>query len=448
MAIARLEPHSGHGSTRSLPLLLLLVLSTPVSAGSQELPQPVVKLQFSYSDPGARSMGFGGAFVALADDATAAFANPAGLVQLIEPEVSLELRHWRYSTPFTLGGRLEGEPSGFGIDNRRGLATATSEADSTGVSFLSFAYPVGRWSIAFYRHQFADFEFFAETQGLFAGGTDCCQLRLLDQRTINDVDFVSHGLAGAYRVSERLSLGLGVTYFDVSLTAVADLYLVDSASLEDIFGPNSYLPERKVVGQLSSIDDTDLGLSGGFLWSPSERWRIGGVYRQGPEVETGNALIAGPAIDGAEAGEVLFTTRATVELPSAFGLGFAYRAPGDRLTVSFQWDRIAYSSIVDSLELDDQLLDDADELHLGGEYVFRSAAALVAVRLGIWSDPDHQLRANDLTDPFLSALQPPGDDELHWTAGVGVAFGTFQIDLGVDLSDRVDTAALSTVYSF
>jgi hypothetical protein len=29
-------------------------------------------------NPGARSLGLGGAFVALADDATAAYANPAG----------------------------------------------------------------------------------------------------------------------------------------------------------------------------------------------------------------------------------------------------------------------------------------------------------------------------------------------------------------------------------
>jgi hypothetical protein len=38
-------------------------------------------------------MGFGGAFVALADDATAAFANPSGLVQLTKPEVSIDVRH-------------------------------------------------------------------------------------------------------------------------------------------------------------------------------------------------------------------------------------------------------------------------------------------------------------------------------------------------------------------
>ena len=36
-------------------------------------------VQFSFAPPGARSMALGGAFLGLADDATAAYANPAGL---------------------------------------------------------------------------------------------------------------------------------------------------------------------------------------------------------------------------------------------------------------------------------------------------------------------------------------------------------------------------------
>lgn len=73
-------------------VLLAVALLAPISTSGQEPPQPVVNLQFNFSDPGARSLGFGGAFIGLADDATAAFANPAGLVQLGKPEVSIEVR--------------------------------------------------------------------------------------------------------------------------------------------------------------------------------------------------------------------------------------------------------------------------------------------------------------------------------------------------------------------
>ena len=114
-------------------ILLLVGLLAPARLWGQ---QTIVPLQLSFSDPGARSMGFGGAFVALADDATAAFANPAGLVQLIRPEVSVEARSWSYSTPYTVGGRAEGLPSGSGLDSTVGLKTATSSYDATGLSFL------------------------------------------------------------------------------------------------------------------------------------------------------------------------------------------------------------------------------------------------------------------------------------------------------------------------
>lgn len=104
-----------------------------------------------------------------------------------------------------------------------------------------------------------------------------------------------------------------------------------------------------------------------------------------------------------------------------------------------------YSTIVDSLDptvleafedldLDvDLAIDDGDELHLGGEYAFLEATPVIAVRLGVWLDPEHR------------ALFPPGEDELHVAVGVGLAFKTFQVDAGVDFSDLVDTGSLSVI---
>ena len=97
-------------------LLLLAVLAWPVDAFGQNL----VTLQFSFSNPGARSLGIGGAFVALADDATAAYANPAGLTQLVRPEMSVEGRSWRYATTYVEGGRASGAPTGLGLDTDPG----------------------------------------------------------------------------------------------------------------------------------------------------------------------------------------------------------------------------------------------------------------------------------------------------------------------------------------
>lgn len=434
----------GHGG---VVVLLLVVLLLP---GASRAQQSVVPLQLSFSDPGARSMGFGGAFVGLADDATAAIANPAGLAQLIKPEVSIEARHWSYSIPYTEGGRLENLPSGHLLDDTNGIRRSTSEYSVNGFSFLSFAYPAGNWTFALFRHELADLEFSAETQGLFSGGTSCCQIREVDQRVASDLEAVSWGLSIAYRINDRVDLGLGVVYNDVSLQTSATQYIQDDTTFEGLFGPNSYFPESSVAGESSKSDSSDWTLSGGFLWRLSESWNLGGVYRQGPEIKLDVEAFAGQAIDlGVPPGGLLFQAFGhPVEFPDTYGIGFAYRAPSGRLTVSFQWDHVEYSSIAASLQLDDQTIDDINTLHLGAEYVFLDSTPVIALRLGSWFEPDHQVRATTIDDPYLQALLPPGDDDVHISGGLGLATKRFQIDFAMDFADRVDTLALSAIYNF
>jgi long-subunit fatty acid transport protein len=422
------------------------ILLLPVRASAQ---QAVVPLQLSFSDPGARSAGLGGAFVALADDATAAFANPAGLVQLLKPEVSIEARNWSHSMPYTVNGRVEGDPTGRGLDVTAGIAKGETTYDTTGLSFLSLVWPAGDWSFAVYRHQYADLEFSGETQGLFGGDSDCCQTRWSDQQMYSEQDIVSYGLSAAYRISDSFSIGLGVAYFDVSMDSITTEYLWDVDSETGFYGPTSFLPDRLALTEYLFIDDSDWTFSGGFLWSPTDRWRVGGVYRQGFEVGIGNDIIAGVAVDyGVPPGTVIIRNRGIpTQFPDVYGLGFSYRGLEERLILSFQWDRIEYSSIPQSIGLDDQTIDDADELHFGAEYVFLESTPVIAVRLGAWLDPDHQMYAT-VADPYMRAMLPQGDDEWHYTVGLGLATRRFQVDLAADLSDRVNTVSMSAIYNF
>src|SRR2546423_8266904 len=61
-------------------------------------------LQFNFGNPGARSLGMGGAFLGLADDASAAEANPAGLTILRKPEISVEGRNYEEQQLFSTSG--------------------------------------------------------------------------------------------------------------------------------------------------------------------------------------------------------------------------------------------------------------------------------------------------------------------------------------------------------
>ena len=126
-----------------------------------------VPIQFDFINPGARSLALAGAFIGLADDATAATTNPAGLQRLGRPEVSIEGRGWKFITDFVKGGRLSGTVTGTGIDTTAGPLFADTSERVTGISFLSFVYPHGRWSIAGYRQEASRLKGSATTEGAF-----------------------------------------------------------------------------------------------------------------------------------------------------------------------------------------------------------------------------------------------------------------------------------------
>ena len=436
----------GKAMPRFICVLLVFAL-VPMAASSQV----GIAFEFSFSNPGARSMGFGGAFVALADDATAAFANPAGLVQLAAPEVSLEVRHWSYSTPFTQSGRLTGQPTGVGLDTEPGVRRSSFDNDLTGLSFLSFVYPKENWSIAFYHHLLADFEANFETQGLFAEGPGpLSTFRLNDRRDRTKFEIVTYGLSAAFKILENLSLGLGLTYFDGLLEGRQNHYLWDEDSLEGYFGPTSFLPERFVQGSEFTAEGSDLRFNAGLLWRLADTWSLGSFYRQGPGFELEFSFIGGPASDDPDippGARHSFTN--PIDYPDVYGAGLAYRSPGGRLTLSFEWDHIEYSTIFESLgeTASGEFIPDGDELHLGGEYAFLGSQPLFALRAGIWRDPNHQVES-DLDNEFIEGLTGLGADELHYAIGCGVALKKFQLDLAADFSERQDTISISAIYSW
>ena len=429
-------------------LCILFAIALVPTATSAQLG---LAFEFSLSNPGARSMGFGGAFVALADDATAAFANPAGLVQLVEPEVSLEVRHWSYSIPFTQSGRLTGQPTGIGLDTNPGIERGRFDDDPTGLSFLSFVYPRKKWSVAFYRHLLADFSLYSETQGLFAEGPGPQNTtRILDRRDSTEFEIVTYGLSGAFKILENLSLGLSLSYFEGRLQSEQNLYFWDEDSPAGYFGPTSFLPERHLAESVFLVDDSDVRFNAGVLWRVAENWSLAGFYRQGPRFDSQFTIVWGPAsIELNIPPGSTSTMTSPIDNPDVYGAGFAYRSPGGHLTLSFEWDRVEYSKIFDSLgdTSSGEFIGDGDEYHLGTEYAFLQSRPLFALRAGIWLEPNHQVQTTS-GDKILEGLFGQGDDELHYAIGLGTAFKTFQVDLAADFSDRQDTLSISGIYSW
>ena len=74
-------------SFKRTTFLLILIVSSFFQVGS--LRATKYAGEFLNMGVGARALGMGGAFVAMANDASATYWNPAGLVQLSEPEIAI-----------------------------------------------------------------------------------------------------------------------------------------------------------------------------------------------------------------------------------------------------------------------------------------------------------------------------------------------------------------------
>lgn len=108
---------------------------------------------------GARALGQAGAFTAVADDATAASWNPAGLVQLERPEVSVVYR---------FADRTDSHTS-----NNSGLEVGENQYNSSELNYLSAVYPFsygGLNSVVSLNYQEA-YDYTYEFSSTFAGAS-------------------------------------------------------------------------------------------------------------------------------------------------------------------------------------------------------------------------------------------------------------------------------------
>ncbi len=396
--------------TRSYPTVsLFLDLLLAAGASAQE---EATAFDISLANPGARSLGFGGAFVPLADDATATFANPAGLAQLLEPELTFEVRAQSILT----------------ASGDDGLSVFSSE-ETTVLAFLAFVYPWKKISLAVYRNDFANIE--VDTRILGLAGS-----RAFDIRATNQFKIRTTGISGSYRLSENLSIGAGVAQWQGSLSSTRLATLGGGLTAEEVR-----------FTRITTSDDSDLSLSAGFLWRFAPQWRFGGVYRGGPKFGQRSEELAGPP----PLEQLPVQTRQLAFLlPDVLGLGVAFKSKSETMTLSFEWDLVRYSRLLDSLGSPDRGsfdLDDGHELHLGFEYVIVRSRPVIALRLGTWREPDHLLRYLG-DDPIERATFRGGDTETHYAAGLGLAFRSLKLDLAFDSSTLVKTGSFSLIYSF
>jgi long-subunit fatty acid transport protein len=405
-------------------------------------------IQFNFSSPGARSLSLGGAFVGLADDATAAYTNPAGLTNLSRPEISVEGRRFQYTSHFLTTGSANESPTCEPnqercIDTIDHRVFTDSKSITNSFSYASLVYPVGNLALAFYWHELANFEAFSQTDGAFFTAGNGVRTRFFPVRASVDLRISSFGGSVAYRIGGQFSLGVGVSRF----TYTQNTILTRFNNPQPVRCCHAdYSPDNVLGVETATGDDTAVAVNAGFLWKPNRHFSIGGVYRQGPKFEAQATSIGPNPID----------TTARFHVPDVFGFGVAVEL-FNAVTITADYDRVRYSQLTDGIvdTLNGQqhavgyLLDDRNEGHLGVQWAIPFGKTVLALRAGTWYDPDHVLRY-DLALPLDQALLFSGGKNVwHGSGGIGVAIGEhFQIDAAGDFSSTVNTASVSTVFRF
>ncbi|MEA2343585.1 MAG: long-chain fatty acid transport protein [Thermoanaerobaculia bacterium] len=406
-------------------------------------------MEFNFGSPGARSLGLGGAFVALADDATAVFVNPAGLTQLLKTEAAAEGRFFSYTTPFTFGGstvlpavQQRSDGSIAGIDERHHTDHIRD------LSFASVVVPSASWSAALYRHELANFRMSTRTDGLIFDqpvlGTP--QPRRFNPSTSNlELHIVSYGASFAANLGERVSLGVTIARQQLTLDSRTILY----DRPVEIKAPADY---QNVTGsQVQHGRSDDMSFVAGMLWKVNSHMTCGAAYQQGSDF--GVTVQKSDANDGS-----IQTFDSQFHVPSVFRAGVSYSFP-TAIKATAEVDRIRYSRLTQHFVLlfreePHYRVDDGTEIHLGVQRLLTGETILdlfhypVVVSLGAWRDPDHRVRYVDANDP-QSLLFRRGTAEYHASIGAALVLGdSHEIGVAFDGSRRQKTTSISMVYRY
>jgi long-subunit fatty acid transport protein len=159
---------------------------------------------FAVVGAGARAAGMGGAFTALADDASAASFNPAGLALLVRPEASL-----------AFDSRSRRDRHGAFTDVEDGVLElydpSSTSFDSADLNFASATWPIvaGGRNLTFQLsyHRVIDFTFQGDRR-FDERLTDGTPIAHLEQEVRQAGDVSTLSVAAAYQVTQRMSLGL------------------------------------------------------------------------------------------------------------------------------------------------------------------------------------------------------------------------------------------------
>ncbi|NKB70700.1 MAG: hypothetical protein GKR89_26825 [Candidatus Latescibacteria bacterium] len=382
-----------------------------------------------FAGVGGRAMGMGGAYLAVADDFTAVYWNPAGLAQMGMPGRAQREGYVAFARN---NHQNESAQAGF---------LADSELSNTRFGSLGFVYPVpvyrGSLVLAAGFNRIKDFDWNLRIQSF----ADSLQV---DDTFSHEGELAMTSLAGAVDVSPNTSLGLTVSIVQGEDESVAEFISLDS---------EEYYEEKRFVDQQRFTDEYKTAFVATF--GTMVRWpredpvmRLGAtltsgsthqveyVFRSPPDTTFSlieyddGTTVRGVAQEGGDSYKIA--------LPIQVGIGASYQpVPGLWLAASAhfaEWSQSEYRGedefgVRANADFETQY-EDTIRYHLGAEY--QVPAIALDLRVGYYSDPlpfigprDPDLAVNELTNPLIIIEQ----DRDFLTLGAGLLLdGVVQVD--------------------
>ena len=306
----------------------------------------------NFSNPGARAQAMGGAFIAVADDASSAVTNPAGLTNLTRQQAYFEYKG--LSAPVAKLNSFDSLITGVG---------PVQAPFKSLPGFVNFARPINdKMTVAVSYHQFLAYQnqFTLDARRIIA-----LSAPVFPEVNAN-VSFRGDSVSGAigYTVAPKLKVGGAVSWnrLDASVDAVRNNRPVQSGG--SFF--NSFTPTDPWCGtsatatggvtvnpcsatQLAAnipsteIHDspTAIGATGGVLIQAAESLSIGAVFAYEPRFNVTENVKANQSYPGISDK----TWKFPFNMPSHVGGGLAWRL-NDRTLAAFDSVWVQYSSLV------------------------------------------------------------------------------------------------------
>ncbi|MEO8054549.1 MAG: hypothetical protein ABI768_05320 [Acidobacteriota bacterium] len=475
--------------SRATSVLVALLAAWAPTAAAQLDSALLSKLRFNLTNPGGKSLAMGGAFSAIADDATAALANPAGLGLISSIEIAVSGKRVNETLALSTARSVA---TGSLVTPYPPVQTSSVglDASTTGVEFAGVVVPISRRLVA--AITYAENLRFEGDAG--PGGYPYLELRdnrsggttrrdfLYEYREYGSAKLSNRLLAAslAYRVTESLRIGGGVTLnrakFDLD---------------GDAGGPHRIVSQTYLSPTVQETLTTTLGVQGlggtqvGFVAGvhadliADGKLTFGADYRWTQAAE--GTLVLGGYVPTALAGQTARTFKFRVPSDASVGLA-AHPMPGLTIAAEVQWVRygdifdralpvVSYAGLVGpaGFPVRDVLADlspapDVFVPRLGFEYVAGSKDVRVALRVGYHREPAHgvtaTLAARDgsgqpypITDPPFSegvaAVFDGGKADDRFTGGLGLTVSrALSVDFGFDVGRDSQQFAVSLFYRF